>query len=85
MSPRARRVKVLAGFQLEVEFANGEIKLFDTSPLLKFPVFQPLKSRSYFERAFVAQGIVQWPNEEDISPDLLYMDSRPASDRSQPF
>ncbi len=76
MNPRAKKVKTLSGFQIEVEFTNGEKRQFDVTPLLNFPVYQPLKVLTYFEQAFVSQGIVQWPNEEDISPDLLYIDSR---------
>jgi len=76
MSPRAKKAKALDGFKIEVEFANGEVRIFDVAPLLNFPVYQPLKTRSYFEKVFVSQGIVQWPNEVDISPDTLYLDSR---------
>lgn len=76
MNPRAKSAKALNGFQIEVEFTNGEKRYFDVTPLLIFPVYQPLKTRTYFEKLFVSQGIVQWPNEEDISPDLLYMDSK---------
>lgn len=76
MNPRAKKVRALAGHKIEVEFTNGEIKLFDVAPLLNFPVYQPLKERNYFERVFVSHGIVQWPNEVDISPDLLYLDSQ---------
>ncbi|MCM2282524.1 MAG: DUF2442 domain-containing protein [Bdellovibrionaceae bacterium] len=76
MNPRAKSVKPLSQFVLEVEFTNGEVRRFDVSPLLKFPVYQPLQNRIYFEKVFVTQGIVQWPNEEDISPDLLYLDSQ---------
>ena len=76
MNPRAKKAKVLNGFQIEVEFTNGEVRRFDVTPLLKFPVYQPLKERGYFEKIFVSQGVVQWPNEVDISPDTLYLDSR---------
>ncbi len=74
MNPRAKKVKTLGGFQIEVEFTNGEIKHFDVTPLLNYPVYLPLKVLTYFELVFVSQGVVQWPNEEDISPDLLYID-----------
>ena len=61
MNPRAKSAKVLNGFQIEVEFINGEKRHFDVTPLLSFPVYQPLKTRTYFEKVFVSQGIVQWP------------------------
>jgi len=76
MNPRAKKAKAIDGFKIEVEFANGEIKIFDMTPLLNYPVYQPLKARALFEKIFVSQGIVQWPNEVDISPDTLYLDSQ---------
>jgi hypothetical protein len=76
MNPRAIKAKALDGLRIEVEFSNGEIRCFDVTPLLNFPVYQPLKVRAYFERVFVSGGIVQWPNEEDISPDTLYLESK---------
>ncbi len=79
MSPKAKTAKALNGFQLEVEFINGEKRYFDVTPLLKYPIYQSLKLPGYFEQVFVSQGIVQWPNEEDISPDLLYLESLAAS------
>ena len=76
MNPRAKNAKALDGYKIEVEFTNGEIRRFDVTPLLSYPVYEPLKDRAYFKTVFVSQGIVQWPNEVDISPDLLYIDSQ---------
>lgn len=76
MSPKAKSAKPLDNNVLEVEFINGEVRYFDLKPLLRYPIYQPLQDPSYFGRVFVSGGIVQWPNEEDISPDLLYLDSR---------
>lgn len=75
MNPRAKSAKPTDDYILEIEFINGETRRFDMKPLFQYPVYQPLKDPSYFNRVFVSGGIVQWPNEEDISPDLLYLDS----------
>ena len=76
MNPRAKKVKNLEKYKIEVEFTNGEIKQFDVGSLMKFPVYQSLKDEIVFQKVFVRQGIVQWPNEVDISPDLLYIESQ---------
>lgn len=76
INPRAKSVEVLDGFRIKVGFRNGEIRIFDVTPLLKYPVYQPLKDSAYFARVFVSQGVIQWPNEVDISPDTLYMESQ---------
>ena len=47
MNPRAKKARALDGFKIEVEFANGEVKIFDVTPLLGYPVYQPLKARAW--------------------------------------
>jgi hypothetical protein len=56
MNPRAKKAKALDGFKIEVEFINGEIRHFDMAPLLNYPVYQPLKERSYFEKIICERG-----------------------------
>jgi hypothetical protein len=61
---------------LDLTFKNGRVRRFDVKPYLEFGVFQELKDQSYFKRVKVAFGTVQWPHEQDISPDTLYTESR---------
>ena len=44
-------------------------------PYLEHGVFKELKDQRYFKRVGVAFGTVQWPNEQDISPETLYLES----------
>ena len=80
MNPRAKEVQILGLYMLKLKFTNGEVKTFDVSALLSYPVYTPLKDATYFQKVFISQGIVQWPGEEDISPDLLYLDSKPTAE-----
>ena len=75
MNPRAKAVKPLDNHQLEVTFANGEIGIYDCTPLLDFGVFQELRDNTYFRRVRIVNGTVAWPHEQDICPDTLYEDS----------
>ena len=75
MNPRARAVKPLDNHKLEVTFANGEIGIYDCTPLLDFGVFQELRDNTYFRRVRIVNGTVAWPHEQDICPDTLYEDS----------
>lgn len=77
MTPDVVRVKPLADFQLETDFANGERRLFDMRPYLAYPAFAPLAEDSLFFRAHVAFGTVAWTDEIDISPDNLYLRGTP--------
>ena len=77
MNPRVKEVIPLENFRLKLEFTNGEIKFFDWSPFLEFGVFKELQSNVYFNQVKASGGSVYWPNEQDICPDTLYLDSSP--------
>lgn len=62
-------------FSLDIKFDDGSVKRFDVKPYLEYGIFQELKDKDYFKRVKVALGTVQWPNEQDISPETLYMES----------
>lgn len=75
MNPRVNAVSPLEGYRLKLEFANGEVKIFDCTPFLGFGVFQELQNKAYFDQIKVVDGTIAWPNEQDICPDTLYLDS----------
>jgi hypothetical protein len=62
------------GYQLKIQFENGEVRVVDLSDHLDGPVFEPLKELSYFKQFQVNHDIdtVVWPNGADFSPDFLY-------------
>jgi len=65
----------MEGYKLRIEFNNGESGEYDCTPLLEFGVFKELKNVQYFKSVMVVGGTVAWPNEQDICPDTLYLDS----------
>lgn len=75
MNPRVKKVTPIERYKLRIEFSNGEIGDYDCTPLLEFGVFKELKNVQYFKSVKVAGGTVAWPNEQDICPDTLYLDS----------
>ena len=75
MNPRVTSVTCLEDFRLSIEFPNGEKGLYDVGGILNFGVFAELQDRSYFKMAKVSNGTVVWPNEQDICPDTIYIDS----------
>lgn len=60
---------------LDLKFDDGSVKRFDVKPYLEYGVFKELKDKEYFKRVKIAFGTVQWPNEQDISPETLYVES----------
>ena len=75
VNPRVSEVTVLERKRLRLRFENGEQGIYDCSGLLDFGVFQELRDEAYIRQAKVLDGTVVWPNEQDICPDTLYVDS----------
>jgi len=74
-------VKVVAkpNYQLELEFENGEVRVFDMVPLLNKRPFSRLKESGTFFSARVDYGTVVWPGNIDIAPETLYDRSVPVA------
>jgi hypothetical protein len=62
-------------FSLDLKFHDGSVKRFDARPYLDYDVFRELKDPGYFKQVRLAFGTVQWPHEQDISPETLYLES----------
>jgi hypothetical protein len=75
MNPRVRAATAGDAYQLRLIFSNGEVGVYDCSPLLDFGVFRELRDPSYFRQVRVSGGTAVWPHEQDICPDTLYVDS----------
>lgn len=72
MNPRVKAVIAKEDYKLVITFTNGDVGIYDCSPLLDFGVFRELRDVGYFESARAEGGIVVWPHEQDICPDTLY-------------
>ena len=76
MNPRVKSVIAISDYKLRIQFTNGEEGIYDCSPLLNFGVFKELNDVNYFKQVKAWDGTVDWPHEQDICPDTLYMDSK---------
>jgi hypothetical protein len=70
-------VRVNKDFSLDLKFNDGSARRFDVKPYLNLGVFTELKDLNYFSQVKIAFGTVQWPHEQDISPETLYIESVP--------
>jgi len=64
-------------FTLELEYANGERRHFDVTPLLSVRPWTVLGAWPLFRRVRVQYGTVTWPDNLDIAPETLYDCSTP--------
>lgn len=75
LGPRAVTVLPLENYILQIEFDNGETRLFDVTPYLEKGVFQKLKNVAFFMRAHQEFGTVVWDDTLDIAPETIYENS----------
>lgn len=69
------KVRVLKGYKLFLTFSDGKSGEIDLKDVLSFNgIFEPLKSRDFFETVTVDSdiGTICWDNGADISPGYLY-------------
>ena len=66
-------IRPLADHQLWIRFSTGEVKLFDFTPLLDSPAFQPLREPEIWNGVYIDYGVPIWKDGEiDIAPEYLY-------------
>ncbi|RPJ86326.1 MAG: DUF2442 domain-containing protein [Acidobacteria bacterium] len=68
------KATVCGHYELALTFNDGTRKRVNVAPLLRGPVFEPLKDPGFFGRVHVepAIGTVAWPNEADLAPEALH-------------
>ena len=71
------RVNPLPNYQLELTFANQEVRLFDMAAYLHKKPFNRLTENNRFMSAHVDYCTVVWEGNIDISPETLYDHSVP--------
>ncbi|MGK5093759.1 DUF2442 domain-containing protein [Deltaproteobacteria bacterium TL4] len=69
------KVKPLEHYKLLLTFENEEKRIFDVSPYLEIGVFKELKSPSLFNSVKVNFDSIEWSNQADLDPELLYQKS----------
>ena len=69
-------VEPLEDYQLLLTFENGEKRIFDMKPYLDKGVFQELKDEKMFRTVRVSFDSIEWANQADIDPEVLYEKSK---------
>jgi len=68
-------VQPLEDYFLLLKFENNEEKIFDLKPYLKIGKFQELKDENLFKSVRVCFDSIEWDNQLDLDPELLYQKS----------
>lgn len=77
MNPRISHVQYQSPYKLLLTFTNYEIKVFDFSRYLSYPIYTILNDEAYCKKAKVFNGTVIWDENTDFDPDTLYIESIP--------
>jgi hypothetical protein len=77
--PRVRSVQALPAKRLRVTFENGEVKLYDCTPLLDEPAFQPLRDEAFFRNVSPDRHgyAVIWNDAVDLAEAELWLHGTP--------
>lgn len=70
-------VKPQDNYFLLLTFENGEKRQFDMKPFLHHGIFQELKDIKLFMTVKTSFDSIEWDNEADLDPELLYHKSIP--------
>jgi hypothetical protein len=81
LAPRVVAVSAAGPGTIRVSFEDGEVRLFDVSPLLARGVFQRIADPHAFAAVSVVDGGggVEWAAGPDLSANRLYFDGEPAT------
>ena len=69
-------VKPQDNYFLLLTFENGEKRQFDMKPYLDFGIFQELKDPGLFKTVKTSYDSIEWANEADFDPEILYQKSQ---------
>ena len=68
-------VKPLENYHLLLKFENDEERVFDVKPYLEIGKFQELKDKTLFKSVKICFDSIEWDNQLDLDPELLYQKS----------
>ena len=70
-----KEVKPQDNYILILTFENGERRQFDMKPYLDLGIFKELKDLILFKTVKTSFDSIEWDNEADIDPEILYLES----------
>jgi hypothetical protein len=79
---KVRKAKILGDYRIAVEFSDDTIGERDFSFIKteSGPMLEPLKEPAYFQRVFVEEGVLTWPNGYDWDPIALHNEMKEAGE-----
>lgn len=79
--PAVKKVKPVDDYQLILTFSNRETRLFDMKPYLSKGIFRELRNAELFKTVHISFDTVEWDNEADFDPEVLYFLSKKINEK----
>jgi hypothetical protein len=70
-----KHVQPIQNYQLILTFENEEKRQFDMKPYLDLGIFRELKDVEKFNTVRLSFDTIEWENEADLDPEILYTNS----------
>ena len=67
-----KEVQPINNYNLILTFENGEKRRFDMNPYLDKGIVQELRDISKFNTVRLSFDTIEWDNEADLDPEVLY-------------
>jgi hypothetical protein len=65
-------VEYLGDYKLKLQFNNGAEGVVDLESELYGEVFEPLRDKHLFRKAYLTSRTIEWPNGADFAPEFLF-------------
>jgi hypothetical protein len=75
MYPAIKEVIPGIDYTLLLTFDNGDKRRFDMKPYLEKGIFRELKDIAKFNTVHISFDTIEWENEADFDPEVLFNDS----------
>ncbi len=72
---KLQKVRPLDDYLLLLTYENGEKRKFDVKPYLDLGIFKELKDKTVFNTVRKSFDTIEWANEADLDPEIIYRDS----------
>lgn len=72
LQQKVTAVKPLPNYELLIEYATGEHKIFDVKPYINGDWYGKLKDENIFKTVHPCGTTVEWDDGQDIAPHELY-------------
>lgn len=71
---KLKDLTLLGGYRVRLVFRDDYAGEVDLGPLFttrRGPLTEPFRDIGFFQKAFIEEGALAWPNDYDICPDVL--------------